>query len=127
MTPAALWRVPRLDPGVTGELLSWRERLKKTFLFDPDAGADRADTRALVHKYQPQMRPVERELVQGIGRLSRIQQDVMRKRVVLRPSLEKRAQELAQATADYRVFGSFVEDAVRQDVRSILSSRLFSR
>jgi len=73
------------------------------------------------------MKPVGREVARGISRLSRIQQDVIKKRVMLRPSVEKRAQELAQATEDYRVFGSFVEDAVRQDVRSILSSRLFSR
>ncbi len=81
---------------------------------------------ALVHTYQPQMRPVERELVQGIGMLSRIQQDVTKKRVMLRPSVEKRAQELAQAKADYRVFESFVEEAVRQDIDAVFS-RLFSR
>jgi hypothetical protein len=85
-----------------------------------------SDVRALVHKYQPLMKPVERELVQGTGRLSRIQQDVLKKRVLLRPSVEKRAQELAQARADYRVFAGGVTDAVLRDIDAALK-RIFSR
>ncbi|MFA6332685.1 MAG: hypothetical protein WCX22_07035 [Methanoregula sp.] len=126
VTPLNLRRIPRLDPGITGELAAWRERLEKSFLYDPNKGVERSEIRALVHRYQPQMRPVERELVQGIGRLSRIQQDVMKKRVMLRPSVEKRAQELAQAKADYRIFESAVEEAIRQDIQTA-SKRLFSR
>jgi DNA-binding helix-hairpin-helix protein with protein kinase domain len=126
VTPASLRLIPRLDPSVMGALVSWRKRLAKAFLFDPTRGVERSDVMALVHTYQPQMRPVERELMQGIGRLSRIQQDVTKKRVMLRPSVEKRAQELAQARADYRVFESAVEEAVRRDIRSV-SSWLFLR
>ncbi|MDD1687004.1 hypothetical protein [Methanoregula sp.] len=126
VTPSALRRIPRLDPGITGELIAWRERLEKVFLYDPSKGVERSEIRALVHRFQPQMRPVERELVQGIARLSRIQQDVSKKRVMLRPSVEKRAQELAQAKADYRIFESAVEEAIRQDIQAI-SKRLFSR
>ncbi|MDD1693574.1 MAG: hypothetical protein LUQ71_02500, partial [Methanoregula sp.] len=77
-------------------------------------------------KYQPQMRPVERELLQGTARLSRIQQDVLKKRVMLRQPVEKKAQELAQAKADYRVFESIAEEAVRRDIDTICS-RIFSR
>ncbi|MDD1694521.1 MAG: hypothetical protein LUQ71_07335, partial [Methanoregula sp.] len=89
VTTANLRRVPKLDPIITGELVSWRERLEAAFLFDPSKGVDRSDVRALVHKYQPQMRPVERELLQGTARLSRIQQDVLKKRVMLRQPVEK--------------------------------------
>ncbi|MDD4136901.1 MAG: hypothetical protein PHT99_03280 [Methanoregula sp.] len=126
ITPANLRRVPRLDPAITRELVSWREMLEKAFLFDPGKGVERSDILSLVHTYQPQMRPVERELVQGIARLSHIQQDVIKKRVMLRPAVEKRAQELAKAKADYRVFESATEEAVRRDIRAV-SSRLFSR
>jgi DNA-binding helix-hairpin-helix protein with protein kinase domain len=126
VTPASLRLIPRLDPAVTGALVSWREKLGTAFLFDPTRGVERSDAMALVHTYQPQMRPVERELMQGIGRLSRIQQDVTKKRVMLRPSVEKRAQELAQARADYRVFESAVEEAIRRDLQA-LDARLFSR
>jgi len=73
------------------------------------------------------MRPVESELVQGIRRLSHIQQDVAKKRILLRSSVEKRAKELAQAKADYRVFESVVEEEIRKDIQSVLNSRIFSR
>jgi DNA-binding helix-hairpin-helix protein with protein kinase domain len=126
LTPAGLRRIPRLDPVIRGELVSWRDRLEKAFLFDPSKGVERSDVRALVHRFQPQMRPVERELMQGIARLSRIQQDVIKKRVLLRQPVEKRAQELAQAKADYRVFESAAEEAIRRDLKSI-SAMLFSR
>ena len=127
VTPARLRRIPRLDPKITNELVSWRDRLEKAFLFDPGKGVSRSDVRALVHKYQPQIRPVESELVQGIRRLSHIQQDVAKKRVLLRSSVEKRAKELAQAKADYRVFESVVEEEIRKDIHSVLNSRIFSR
>jgi len=127
VTPTKLRRIPRLDPKVSGELIAWRERLEKAFLFDPQKSVNRAEVRALVHKYQPQMRPVEAELVQGIRRLARIQQDVIKKRVTLRAAVEKRARELAQAKADYRVFESDVEEAIRKDIQKILNSPLFSR
>jgi DNA-binding helix-hairpin-helix protein with protein kinase domain len=126
LTPASLRRIPRLDPVVRGELISWRDRLEKAFLFDPSKGVERSEVRALVHRFQPQMRPVERELMQGIARLSRIQQDVIKKRVLLRPPVEKRAQELAQAKADYRIFESATEEAIRRDLKSV-STMLFSR
>jgi len=126
ITAAGLRRIPRLDPVITGELISWRDRLEKAFLFDPAKGLERSDVRALVHRFQPQMRPVERELLQGIARLSRIQQDVLKKRILLRPQVEKRAQELAQAKADYRIFESPTEEAIRRDFQSV-RARLFSR
>jgi len=120
VTPGKLRRVPLLDPKVSGELISWRERLEKAFLFDPGKGVSRSGIRALVHKYQPQMRPVEAELVQGIHRLARIQQDVLKKRVSLRAPVEKRAKELAQARADYRPFESDIEEAIRRDIETLI-------
>ncbi|MGA2919151.1 helix-hairpin-helix domain-containing protein [Methanoregula sp.] len=126
VTLARLRRVPRLDNSQTGGLIAWRESVEKAFLFDPGRGVENTDVRALVHKYQPLMKPVERELVQGIGRLSRIQQDVLKKRVMLRPVVEKKAQELAQARADYRIFANSMGDAVWRDIDALLT-RLLSR
>jgi DNA-binding helix-hairpin-helix protein with protein kinase domain len=127
VTPGKLRRVHELDPKIAGELISWRERLEKAFLFDPGKGVSRSEIRALVHKYQPQIRPVEAELVQGIHRLARIREDVVKKRLTLRAPVEKRARELAQAKADYRPFESDVEDAIRKDLQKIANSPLFSR
>lgn len=127
VTPARLRRVSLIDPRVSGELISWRERLEKAFLFDPGKGLNRAEVRSLVHRYQPQMRPVEAELVQGIRRLARIQQDVQKKRVILRAPIEKRARELAQARADYRPFESGIGEAIRRDIQKITGFPIFSR
>ncbi|MDD5142333.1 hypothetical protein [Methanoregula sp.] len=126
VTPGRLRRVSALDPRVSGELISWRERLEKAFLFDPAKGPNRSGIRALVHRFQPQMRPVEAELVQGIHRLARIQQDVVKKRVSLRAPVEKRARELAQARADYRPFESDIEEAIRRDIEAVMR-RILSR
>ena len=62
------------------------------------------------------MKPVERELKQGIPKLHRIQEDILKKRVTLRPAVEKRARELAQAEADFEVFRNTPEELIRREV-----------
>ena len=119
ITPAALRVIPHLDNNLTNDLLAWRERTERNFLFDPAKGTDRSDLQALVHKYQPMMKPVEREIQQGIGRLGRVQADILKKRVTLRPEVEKRARELAQAEADTEVFSHTPEELILQEVRGI--------
>jgi len=100
-----------------------REKREKNFLFDPTKGIERSDLQALIHKYQPMMKPVERELKQGIARLHRIEDDIQKKRITLRPSVEKRARDLAQAEADFEVFGRTVEELIRRDIEVLIHPR----
>jgi DNA-binding helix-hairpin-helix protein with protein kinase domain len=117
----SLRAIPQLDNTLTNDLLAWREKMEKNFLFDPAKGVDRADLQALIHKFQPMMKPVERDLQQGIPKLHRIQEDILKKRITLRPAVEKRARELAQAEADFEVFRRTPEELIRQEISGILN------
>ena len=123
IAPLALRRIPRLDNTQINDLLLWRAKLEGGFLFDPGKGISEPDLRALVHKYQPLMKPVERELVQGIRRLPHLREEIVRKRGLLRPAVEKRAQELAQAASDYQVFEGLPEESIRDLLGSLLPDR----
>lgn len=127
ITRSKLLGIPQLDNTLTNELLAWRERMEKNFLFDPTQGVDRSDVQALIHKFQPMLKPVERDLVQGIHKLQRIQGDILKKRTTLRPAVEKRARELAQAEVDFEVFSRTPEELIKREIEGILSPRKRSR
>jgi DNA-binding helix-hairpin-helix protein with protein kinase domain len=120
MTPASLRRVPQIDNTLINELLLWREKMERNFLFDPTQGIDSADLQALIHQYQPLMRPVERDLTRGILKLQKVQGDILKKRVLIRPEIEKRARELAQAEADFEVFARTPEELIRRDIERLV-------
>jgi DNA-binding helix-hairpin-helix protein with protein kinase domain len=112
--------IPLLDNTLINDLLTWRDKIERTFLFDPTKGIDRSDVQALIHKYQPMMKPVERDLQNGILKLHHIQQDIIKKRVTLRPAVEKRARELAQAEADFDVFSRTLEELIKQEILGVI-------
>ncbi len=123
----ALRVIPQLDNTLTNDLLAWRVKMEKNFLFDPTKGIDPSDLRALIHKYQPMMKPVERDLQHGIPKLRRIQEDILKKRLTLRVAVEKRARELAQAEADFEVFRHTPEELIREEILGILRPRSHRR
>ena len=86
------------------ELLSWRTQMEDRFRFDPSKGMDPADRQNLIHRFQPKMRPVERELRFGIEFLLQIRQKILQSRSRYRPMVERSAREHAQAAADLKVF-----------------------
>jgi hypothetical protein len=91
-----------LDRVQVEELISWRKNLEKLFLFDPTKGPDKSDIMALIHTFQPRLKPVERELQLGIDNLVRVHQEIMRNRAKLQPLVEKSAKELSQAEANVK-------------------------
>ena len=123
ITRRRLLGVPQLDNTLTNDLLLWRERMVRNFLFDPAKGIDGSDLQGLIQKFQPQMKPVERELKQGIAKLRWIQEDIQRKRIALRPAMEKGAKELAQAQADFDVFSQTPEETIRRDIDRLIHPR----
>jgi DNA-binding helix-hairpin-helix protein with protein kinase domain len=116
ITRNALLGIPQLDNTLTNEILAWREKMERNFLFDPTKGIERSDLQILIHKYQPMIKPVERELLLGTLKLHRIQEDILKKRITLRPAIEKRARELAQAEADFEVFSSTPEELIKAEI-----------
>ncbi len=123
ITPRTLRAVPRIDSTLSADLLAWREKLEKSFLFDPAKGIGREGLQALVRQYQPQMRPVEREIRVGTIRLRRIRDDIQKKRLTLRAPVERRAKDLAKAEADFSVFSRTMEEMVAGDIRRLLNIR----
>ena len=92
----------QLDSVQVGELLSWRKNLEKLFLFDPSKGPDKSDTMALIHRFQPRLKPVERELQSGINQLVRTHREILYNRAKFQPLVEKSAKELSQAEVNVR-------------------------
>jgi len=127
ITHKRLLGIPQLDNTLTNDLLAWRDKMEGKFLFDPSQGIDRSDVLALIHKYQPMMKPVERDLLHGIPKLHRIQEDIAKKRITLRPAIEKRARELSQAEADFEVFRSTPEELIRREIEGIIHPRQVRR
>ena len=123
----ALLGIPQLDNTLTNELLAWREKMERNFIFDPTKGIDRSDLQVLIHKYQPMIKPVERDLLQGTLKLHRIQEDILKKRITLRPAIEKRARDLAQAEADFEVFSRTPEEMIRQEIIGLFHPKKDSR
>ena len=119
ITRNKLLGIPQLDNTLTNELIAWRDNMERNFLFDPTQGIDRSDLQILIHKYQPMIKPVERDLLQGILKLHRIQEEILKKRITLKPAVEKRARELAQAEADFEVFSSTPEELIKQEIIGI--------
>ncbi|MFY9801270.1 MAG: hypothetical protein WAK10_08485 [Methanoregula sp.] len=92
----------QLDRVQIGELLSWSKNLEKLFLFDPSKGPDKSDTMALIHRFQPRLKPVERELQSGINQLIRTHREILYNRAKFQPLVEKSAKELSQAEVNVR-------------------------
>ena len=127
ITRKNLTGVPQLDNTLVNELLGWREKIERNFIFDPAKGVESSDLQVLIQKFQPRIKPVERGIRQGIANLHRIEEEIQRKRVALRPAMEKRAKELAQAEADFEVFSRTPEETIRHDIEILLYPRGSSR
>ena len=123
ITRSSLLVIPQLDNTLTNDLLAWRDKMERNFLFDPKKGIERSDLQNLIHKYQPMIKPVERDILQGTLKLHRIQDDILKKRITLRPAIEKRAQDLAQAEANFEVFNRTPEELIKQEIIGIFSPR----
>ena len=123
LTRKRLQGIPQLDNTRINELLIWRERTEKNFLFDPSKGLDRSDLLPLIQKYQPLMKPVEREMKAGVANLRNVDENIRRKRSVLRPSVEKRAKELAQAEADFSLVCRTPDELILRDLDNLIHPR----
>jgi DNA-binding helix-hairpin-helix protein with protein kinase domain len=105
-----IMRIPGFGNALTNELLSWRRQMENNFHFDPSKGVDKSDIQMLIHKFQPKMRPIEREFRSGIENLNDVQGKIFKNRMALQPIVEECAKELAQATSDlepFKIYGLF--------------------
>lgn len=104
LTRQRLSSIPQLGSMTADILLAWRKKLEREFVYDASSGVDRLDIQALVHSYQPKMKPVEHELQNGIESLYQIRETTLRNRIRLKTAVQQGAMTLAQAEADASVF-----------------------
>jgi len=104
ISEAGLRRIPEFNDVLRNELLDWKKLMEEKFRFNPSKSMDPSGVQALIHKFQPRMRPIERELRLGIETLHEIQQKTLKARTRFQPMVEKSARDLAQAQADMEVF-----------------------
>ena len=74
----SLMRITELDTIHKDELLEWRHQMENKFRFDPSRGMDKSDIQPLIHKFQPKLKPLERELHMGPEALYKTQQTVLK-------------------------------------------------
>jgi DNA-binding helix-hairpin-helix protein with protein kinase domain len=96
--------IPGFGDALTQQLFSWRQQMESKFKFDPSKSVDKTDIQVLKQKFMPRMRPLERQLIAGIEKITHIQQNILKCRGDLRPLLEASAKEFAQAHADLKLF-----------------------
>jgi DNA-binding helix-hairpin-helix protein with protein kinase domain len=97
-------RITELDEIHKEELLTWRHQMENKFRYDPSHAVDKSDIQPLIHKFQPKLKPLERELHLGPDALHKIQQTILSNRARFQPVTEKSAKDLSQAHADYDLF-----------------------
>jgi len=96
--------IPGFGDTLTNKLVLWRQQMEKQFRFDPSKGIDKSDIQLLNQKFQPRMKPIEREFRYGVENLKQIQINIFKNRSNMQNSVEKCAKELAQAHSNLKPF-----------------------
>lgn len=105
ITTAAVQNVSGFGEVRTKDLLAWRAKAERKFVFDSRQGVDPADIAALDQRYARKRSDFERALAAGPDELMRIRSETLSKRQALSPEILRVTQQLAQARADLTVFG----------------------
>jgi DNA-binding helix-hairpin-helix protein with protein kinase domain len=99
VTSEALARMPGFGASLTRQLLDWRRRLERGFVFDPAQGIDRAELLAVEAAVQADRRRLEQTLRHGAADLRALADAAERARKALRPTVERAFAALALAEA----------------------------
>lgn len=89
---------------LAGELVKWRDGLKKHFVFDPSKGIDPKDNIALNQRFALKMKQLESALLAGPEQLTQIREQILKRRDELLPEIQEANQLVIQAVDDLRVF-----------------------
>ena len=100
ITHQAVIQVPGFGPALTGALLDWQKSIAARFVFKPAAGIDPRDIAAMDRGLAARRSEIEKALVQGIGELRQVSQQITVRRQALAAHLETALQAVAQARAD---------------------------
>lgn len=104
ITREKLTGIPGLDPATVESLVTWRSQMENMFVYDPAKSTGQSDVQDLIRMFQPKIKPVERDLLNGVEKLQSLQLKIVKNRVKFQPLVEKSAKDLAQAKANLSVF-----------------------
>jgi DNA-binding helix-hairpin-helix protein with protein kinase domain len=100
VTYKAVLQVPGFGPALTRTLLDWKKSIGARFVFKPNAGVDPRDIAEVDRAIAARRSEIEKALVQGIGELRQVSQQVTVRRQALTAQIETALQAVAQAKAD---------------------------
>jgi DNA-binding helix-hairpin-helix protein with protein kinase domain len=90
---------------LTRELIDWRNRLERRFVFDPTKGVDPADIAAVNQRFGQKRKQIEGNLLAGPEQLNQIRGQILQQRSQMLPMIRAASQQVAQAKADLAVLG----------------------
>jgi len=100
VTSKAVLQVPGFGPALTRTLLDWKKSVAARFVFKPTAGIDPRDIADVDRALAARRSEIEKALVQGIGELRQVSQQVTVRRHALAAQIETALRAVAQAEAD---------------------------
>lgn len=100
VTYQAVIQVPGFGPALTGALLDWKKSVAARFVFQPAAGIDPKDIADVDRGIAARRTEIEKALVQGIGELRQVGQQIAVRRQALASHLDAAVKEMVQAEAD---------------------------
>jgi DNA-binding helix-hairpin-helix protein with protein kinase domain len=84
-------------------LMAWRDGVERQFRFDPTAGVNPADVKAVEHKFMIRRTEIERTLLRGKAELDHVRRRAEQTNARLQARAVDAARQLAQAKADLSV------------------------
>jgi DNA-binding helix-hairpin-helix protein with protein kinase domain len=94
-------RIKGFGAKITGELVDWRKRLERKFVFGPSKGVDPTDIAALNQRFLQKRKQIEGNLLAGPERLTQLKTQILLTRTQMLPTMMAMAQKVAQAEADF--------------------------
>jgi DNA-binding helix-hairpin-helix protein with protein kinase domain len=101
ITYNAVIQVPGFGPALTRTLLDWKKSVAVRFIFKPAAGIDPQDIADVDRALATRRSDIEKTLVQGIGELRQVSQQITVRRQALAAQIETALRAVAQAEADF--------------------------
>jgi DNA-binding helix-hairpin-helix protein with protein kinase domain len=99
---AAVERIPGFGPALAQRLVTWRNSIERSFVFDPARGIDAADRRRLDHEMAAARSRLERDLLAGPTQLVNLRRRIEVHRQTLMPQIAASCRRVAQARIDSR-------------------------
>lgn len=104
----AIQNVPGFGPKYTKRLMTWRQSVERTFLFNSKQSASPAELAALHQDIDNQKQRLENQLLGGVSHLQELADQIQSKRTQLLSESHTLVKEFMQAEADYQAVSKWL-------------------